>query len=123
MMESNAAWVEYLKKHPDDKPDGPDNASFTGVWNQPTTFSIVSARQYDYRNKTNPNAFRTMIDVLYEWGNEDDLNNQYPGVRNLHTFVFIFEDGACKLDDIYIYNDEFTGTESLHQYFRNDRPQ
>lgn len=64
-----------------------------------------------------------MIVVLYEWGNEDDLNNQYPGVRNLHTFVFIFEDGSWKLDDIYIYNDEFTTAESLHQYFRNDRPQ
>lgn len=49
--------------------------------------------------------------------------NQCPGVRNLHTFVFIFEDGAWKLDDIYIYNDEFTGTQSLYQYFQNDRPQ
>lgn len=123
MMESNAAWVEYLKKNPDHKPDGPSNSSFTGVWNQPTTFSIVSTRQYDYRDQENPLALRTMIDVLYVWGNEKNINNQYPGVRNLHTFMFIFEDGAWKLDDVYIYNDEFTGSESLRQYFRTDRPQ
>lgn len=123
MMEANAAWVEYLKKNPHDKPDGPSNSSFTGVWNQPTTYSIVSSRQYDYRNATNPSAFRTMIDVLYEWGQENDPENQYRGVRNIHTFVFIFEDGGWKLDDIYIFNDEFTSAESLYQYFSTDRPQ
>ena len=64
-----------------------------------------------------------MIDVIYVWGKEDALNNQYPGVRNLHTFIFIFEGGMWKLDDIYIFNDEFTSSESLRQHFRNDRPQ
>jgi hypothetical protein len=123
MMEANAAWVAYLKKYPNNKPDGPDNASFADFWNQPTTYSIVSTRQYDYRNATNPNAFRTMIDVLFEWGNEDDGSSEYPGVRNLHTFVFVFEDGRWKLDDIYIFDDEFTEAESLHQYFSKDRPQ
>lgn len=123
MMESNSVWAEYLKKHPDGKPDDPSNSSFTGVWNQPTTHSIVSTRQYDYRDKKNPLALRTMIDVLYVWGNEDDINNQYPGVRNLHTFMFIREDGAWKLDDVYIFNDEFTSSESLRQYFRKDRPE
>jgi hypothetical protein len=122
MMDSNTRWVEYLKKHPEDKPDGPSNESFTGVWNQPTTYSIVSARQYDYRDEKNPNALRTIIDVLYVWGNEDDINNQYPGVRNLHTFILIFEDGTWKLDDIYIYSDEFASSESLWQYFTTDRP-
>lgn len=122
MMESNSAWVEYLKKHPGDKPDGPSNSSFTGVWNHPTTYSIVSTRQYDYRDKNNPLALRTMIDVLYVWGNEDTIDNQYPGVRNLHTFIFIREDRAWKLDDVYIFNDEFTSSESLRQYFRKDRP-
>jgi hypothetical protein len=122
MMKSNSAWVEYLKKNPDYKPGGPTNSSFTGVWNQPTTYSIVSTREYDYRDKDNPLALRTMIDVLYVWGKEKDICNQYPGVRNLHTFMFIFEDGAWKLDDIYIFNDEFTGSESLRQYFNNDRP-
>lgn len=123
MMEANSAWVEYLKKYPDNKPDGPSNSSFTGVWNQPTAYSIVSTRQYDYRDKENPLALRTMIDVLYVWGNEDTIDNQYPGVRNLHTFMFIREDGAWKLDDVYIFNDEFTGSESLRQYFRKDRPE
>ena len=123
MMKSNSAWVEYLRKNPDYKPDGPSNSSFTGVWNQPTTFSIVSTRQYDYRDKSNPLALRTMIDVLYVWGNEENICNQYPGVRNLHTFIFILEEGPWKLDDVYIYNDEFTGSESLRQHFSTDRPQ
>ena len=123
MMESNLVWEEYLKKNPDNKPDGPSNSSFTGVWNQPTTYSIVSTRQYDYRDKNNPHALRTMIDALYVWGNEDGLENQYPGVRNLHTFMFILENGAWKLDDVYIFNDEFTSSESLRQHFRTDRPE
>ena len=63
-----------------------------------------------------------MIDVMYEWGKEDTEDNQYPGVRNLHTFIFIFEDGAWKLEDTYVYNDEFTRSESLHQYLSKDRP-
>ena len=123
MMDSNSAWVEYLKKNPDFKPGGPSNSSFTGVWNQPTTYSIVSTREYDYRDKSNPQALRTVIDVLYVWGTENSADNQYPGVRNLHTFMFIFEDGAWKLDDVYIFNDEFTSSESLRQYFANDRPE
>lgn len=123
MMESNAVWIEYLKKNQDHKPDGPSNSSFTGVWNQPTTYSIVSTRQYDYRDKENPRAFRTMIDVIYVWGNEANINNQYPGVRNLHTFMLIFENRAWKLDDVYIYNDEFTSSESLRQHFRTARPE
>lgn len=118
MMDFNNAWDEYMAKNPDHKPEHPNNDSFLGVWNQPTTYSIVSARQYDYRNKENPNAFRTVIDVFYEWGDEKDICNQYPGVRGLHSFMFVFEDGAWKLDDIYIYNDEFTTSRSLRQYFR-----
>lgn len=123
MMDLNNAWDVHMSKNPDHKPEHPNNSSFLGVWNQPTTYSIVSARQYDYRNKDNPNAFRTVIDVFYEWGDEKDICNQYPGVRNLHSFMFVFEDGAWKLDDIYIFNDEFTTSDSLRQSFRAHPPQ
>jgi hypothetical protein len=122
MLAFNAARVEYMKQHPTDKPEYPSNYSFLGVWNKPTTYSIVSARQYDYRNAANPNAYRTTVDVFYEWGHEDTINNQYPGVRNLHSFMFTMEDGSWKLDDIYVYNDEFTTSESLRQYFRTEHP-
>jgi len=116
LMANKAMWDAYMAKFPENKPDYPHNATFLGVWNQPTTYSIVSAREYDYRDKSNPNAYRTIVDVLYEWGHEDSMDNQYPGVRNLHSFIFIFEEGSWKLEDIYMYNDEFTGAESLKQY-------
>jgi hypothetical protein len=119
MMDANSAWVDYLKANPTEKPDGPNNAWFIGVWDQPETYSIVSARQYDYRNITNEHALRTMIDVLYVWGK---VKNEYPGVRSLRTFIFVFEDRAWKLDDIYVYHDEFRSSESLRQSFWNDRP-
>ncbi|HMJ09356.1 MAG TPA: hypothetical protein VK468_10150 [Pyrinomonadaceae bacterium] len=106
-----------MRKNPGDKPEYPDNASFTGVWNQPTYYSIISARQYDYRNTTNPNSLKAIIDVLYEWGQENSLDNQYPGTRNLRSYIFIFEDGLWKLDDIYGFEDEFTSAESLRGYF------
>jgi len=117
MMDAYAREAARMNKNPEDKPEYPDNASFTGVWNQPTYYSIVSAREYDYRNAKNPNSFRTVIDVLYEWGKEDTIDNQYPGVRNLRSYIFIKEDGLWKLDDIYGFGDEFTGSESLRQYF------
>lgn len=119
MKKFDDAWSLKLKKHPDYKPENPNNGDFLGVWNAPTTYSIVSSREYDYRDQFNPKAFRTVIDVLYQWGQEKDLENQYPGVRNLHSFYFIFENGSWKLDDIYIFNDEFTSSESLRQYYRN----
>ncbi len=115
LMDNYAARVEYMSKNPDDKPEYPDNSWFLGVWNKPTNYSIIASRHYDYRNKDNPRANRTIIDVLYEWGNEDSVCNQYPGIRNLHSFVFVFEDGAWKLEDIYMFDDEFTSAESLSQ--------
>jgi len=117
MMEAYARETAKMRKNPGDKPEYPDNASFTGVWNQPTYYSIISARQYDYRNTTNPNSLKAIIDVLYEWGQENSLDNQYPGTRNLRSYIFIFEDGLWKLDDIYGFEDEFTSAESLRGYF------
>lgn len=117
------ALMEYAKRArtPEENPDYPRNDFFLGVWNPPTTYAIVDTRFYDYHNKENPGAKRVMIDVLYEWGHEETLDNQYPGVRNLRTYCLIFEDGTWKLDDIYGFNDEFTRAESLLQFFRTGR--
>lgn len=116
MNEFNARESENMRQHPDDKPEYADNASFTGVWNQPTTYSIISARQYDYRNADNPDGLLTIFDVLYEWGHEQGLENQYPGERSLQTYIFLHEDGLWKLDDIYGFGGEFASAESLRQY-------
>ncbi|MEP6704556.1 MAG: hypothetical protein ABJB34_07105, partial [Acidobacteriota bacterium] len=78
---------------PHKNPDYPNNSLFLGVWNKPTTYSVVDTRYYDYHDKDNSKAKRVMIDVLYEWGQEETIDNQYAGVRNLRTYCLIFEDG------------------------------
>ena len=89
LKDFNIAEAEKMRLNPDDKPEYADNATFTGVWNQPTTYSIVSSRQYDYRDRNNPHAYRTIIDVLYEWDRKDLPDNEYPGVRHsAPTYIF-----------------------------------
>lgn len=111
--------LDYAKRSgsPTENPEYPRNSFFVGVWNRPTTYSIVGSRHYDYHNRKNPNANRAVIDVLYEWGNEDSIENQYPGIKSLRSFIFVYEEDAWKLDDIYTFNDEFSSAESLSYSF------
>ncbi len=114
------AFVEHIKRSgkSEANPDYPTNTTFVLVWNRPTSYSIVGSRQYDFRNKDNPNDNRAIIDVLYEWDTyTDGINNQYPGEKQLYSFIFVFEDGAWKLDDIYTFDDEYTMAKSLRNYF------
>lgn len=102
-----------------DHHDFPSNQTFIGVWNNPTSFSILGSRHYDYRDPDNPDDNRAVIDVLYEWEENPDgnLNNQYPGEKSLRSFIFVHEDGSWKLDDIYTFTDEYASPESLRGYF------
>ena len=43
----------------------------------------------------------------------------YPGDERTTSFIFVFEDGAWKLDDIYTFRGEFVHAESLNQYLRS----
>ena len=103
--------------NPKENPDYPSNQSFVGVWDKPTTFSIIGSRHYDYRNADNPDDNRTVIDVLYEWSKSGGPNNNYPGEKMLRSFIFVFEDGAWKLDDVYTFSDKYATPESLRAYF------
>jgi len=96
--------VASFRDHPDD-PDFPGNGTFIGSWDYPSTYSVVDSRRY---------AQRAVIDVMYEWGKETN----YPGDTRLSSFVFILEDGAWKLDDIYTYKGKYVTAESLSQYLR-----
>ena len=115
------AFLEHIKRSakPEENPDFPSNRNFIGVWNEPTTYSIVGSRHYDFRNADNPNDNRAVIDVLYEWEENPDgsLDNQYPGEKFLMSFIFVYEDGVWKLDDVYTFDDEYMSPESLRQYF------
>lgn len=88
---------------PADDPDFPSNATFVGSWDYPTTYSIVASRRY---------GERAVIDVLYKWGPKTN----YPGDERTSSFVFLYEDGAWKLDDIYTFRGAFVQAESLSQY-------
>ena len=90
---------------PKDDPDFPGNGTFIGSWDYPTTYSIVSSRRY---------GKRAVIDVLYKWGPKTN----YPGDERTTSFIFMFEDGAWKLDDVYTFRGAFVQAESLNQYFR-----
>jgi hypothetical protein len=112
-----------LEKHiqqsgnPKENPDYPSNQSFVGVWDKPSTFSIFGSRHYDYRNADNPDDNRAVIDVLYEWSKKTQPSNNYPGEKSLRSFIFVFEDGAWKLDDVYTFSDKYATPESLRAYF------
>ena len=90
---------------PKDDPDYPSNNTFIGSWDQPSTYAIVSSRRY---------GKRAVIDVLYKWGPKTN----YPGDERTTSFIFLLEDGAWKLDDIYTFRGEFVQAESLNQYLR-----
>lgn len=115
-------FIEHIKNSPpaNENPDYPSNLIFTLVWNSPTAFSIIGSRHYDFRDRHNANDNRAIIDVIYEWDKENSIENQYANEKQLHSFIFIFEENQWKLDDIYTYDDEFTSTESLRNYFQEN---
>lgn len=88
-----------------DDPDYPSNATFIGAWDAPSTYAIATTRRYGQR---------AVIDVLYKWGS----NTNYPGDQRTTSFVFTYEDGAWKLDDIYTFRGAYVSAESLSQYLR-----
>jgi hypothetical protein len=90
---------------PADDPDFPSNATFVGSWDYPTTYSILASRRHGQR---------AVIDVLYKWGPKTN----YPGDERTTSFIFIFEDGVWKLEDIYTFRGAFVPAESLSQYLR-----
>jgi hypothetical protein len=93
---------------PSGDPDFPGNGTFVGSWDYPSTYSVVASRRY---------GKRAVIDVLYKWGPKTN----YPGDERTTSFIYLFEDGKWKLDDIYTFRGEFAQAESLNQYFREKR--
>lgn len=90
---------------PQEDPDFPSNSTFIGSWDYPSTYAIVASRRY---------GNRSVIDVLYKWG----PNTNYPGDERTTSFIFLLENGAWKLDDVYTFRGKFVQAESLSQYFR-----
>ena len=97
--------VASFKDQPED-PDFPTNNTFIGSWDTPSTFTILGSRRYDKR---------VVLDIWYEWGK----GTNYPGDTRLSNFIYVFEDGAWKLDDVYTFRGEFASAESLNFYLRS----
>ncbi|HEY8412004.1 MAG TPA: hypothetical protein VIK76_11400, partial [Pyrinomonadaceae bacterium] len=77
---------------PADDPDFPGNGTFIGSWDYPSSYSIASSRRY---------GRRAIVDVLYKWGPKTN----YPGNERTTSFIFMLEDGAWKLDDVYTFRE------------------
>lgn len=105
---------------PGENPGYPSNQTFIGVWDRPSTWSIVGTRHYDYRNGHNPASNRAVIDVLYEWDGHGSIDNNYPNSKQLRSFVFVDEDGRWKLDDIFDFDEEYSKPGSLRGYIGKD---
>ena len=105
LLEALKQKVVTFKDQPND-PDFPGNGTFVGTWDNPSTFTIVGSRRY---NK------RAVIDVWYAWGK----GTNYPDDTRLSYFVFVYEEGAWKLDDVYTFRGEFASAESLNAYLRS----
>jgi hypothetical protein len=97
--------VASFKDQPED-PDFPTNNTFIGSWDTPSTYTILGSRRYDKR---------VVIDIWYEWGKDTN----YPGDTRLSNFIYVFEDGAWKLDDVYTFRGEYASAESLNFYLRS----
>ena len=89
---------------PANDPDYPSNGTFLGFWDSPTTYTIAATRRY---------GSRAVIDVLYKWG----PGTNYEGDTRTTSYVFLYEDGVWKLDDVYTFRGAYVSAESLSQYF------
>lgn len=94
-------YQEYIKSS--ETPDIPDNGTFVGAWAYPSHYTVVGDRRYDNQ---------AVIDVLYEWKNPEA---NYAGDKRLLSFVFVFEDKAWKLEDIYTFKGKFVKSSSLSE--------
>ena len=97
--------VESFKDQPQD-PDFPTNNTFIGSWDAPSTYTILGSRRYDKR---------VVLDIWYEW----EKGTNYPGDTRLSNFIYVFEEGAWKLEDVYTFRGEFASAESLNYYLRS----
>lgn len=92
------------KQSPSDKREYPENASFVGAWDFPSTYSIVGSRCYDKIS---------IIDVEYRWAK----GTQYEGNKSLRSFIFVKEANSWRVDEIYTFSGKFESSESLKNYF------
>lgn len=88
-------------------PTFPDNSTFVGSWDNPTSYLIVGTRRYKER---------VIIDVVYKWGQ----GTNYEGDTRLVSYSFIYEENLWKLEDAYTFQGKFISAYSLSKDLWND---
>ena len=103
------------KENPGEKREYPNNGTFVGAWDYPSTYKLIGGRLYNvsfiFRGERKKRT-SAVIDVEYEWLK----GTNYEGDKILKSFIFVTEDGNCKIDDIYTFRGEFQPAESLNSY-------
>jgi hypothetical protein len=95
-----AATNRALKAHPDEKIDVPDNGTFLGAWDPPTTFKVLQA-------KSAPS--QATVEVTLTWGPKTN----YPGDVQKRTVALVLEDGAWRIEEITVHAGKFAQAGTL----------
>ena len=95
-----AATSRALKAHPDEKIDAPDNSTFLGAWDAPTTFKVA---------KSNAAAPEASVEVMLTWGPKTN----YPGEVQKRTVALVLEEGAWRIKEITIHPSKFAQAGTL----------
>ncbi|HEY3899157.1 MAG TPA: hypothetical protein VGM54_11115 [Chthoniobacter sp.] len=92
--------------HPNEQVDAPDNGTFLGAWDPPTSFKITDTKS------TPPTA---RVNLRYTWGPK----SQYPGETRNMTALLTLEDGAWKIRDIRSHAAKFNPESTLLRDLQN----
>jgi len=94
-----------VKAHPDEKIDLPDNKTFLGAWDPPTSFEITKSQQ---------TLSQALVTINCKWGPD----TQYPGDKRVMTAVLTLENGSWKISDIQTHAGKFASEGTLVEELR-----
>lgn len=106
LQESVKRCKEEAARRPDERVDIPSNDDFLSAWDPPTSYRIVGSRRY---------GEIAVVDIEFYWG----AQTNYPGDKRIVAYIFKFEDGAWRLDDLYVYRATYASPFSLSNTLRS----
>jgi hypothetical protein len=95
-----------VKRRPTEKILSPSNADFLLAWEPPSACTIIGSRRY---------GNIVFVDVEFRWGK----GKNYEGNRRLQSYIFIYENGKWKLDDVYSAREAYAPPGNLSREFRS----
>lgn len=92
--------AEEAKRRPNEKIEWPTNESFLMAWEKPSAYNIIGSRRY---------GSIVFVDVEFSWG----ASKNYAGNRRIQSYIFMFEHGHWKLDDVYNVREKYAEPANL----------